>query len=102
MTQETREALVKVRALIARGWTQGHRQALVNGVNYYSLAEAIRTVRLDYPEADLSNLVRERIASLLGLDPWRRDTGLVRWNDKAGRTQEDVLRLLDSVLEEGT
>ena len=94
MTQETREAIGKVRALIMSGWTRG---ALVmrdeTGQDHYCLMGAIGEV---FPGR---GGVTPEYKAVYDAITSHGIKSLIEWNDAPGRTQEDVLRLLDSVLE---
>jgi hypothetical protein len=98
----TREILTNARALIAKGWTQGHYARMASGypchensqraVSWCLVGAVCRAGEIYLRQAlDAVEYLREIIG-----DP---DLPLIgNWNDAPGRTQEEVLALLDRAI----
>lgn len=94
----TKEALIKTRELIAAGWCQWSYAKDKDGlaVNFddpeackYCLTGALNSVT---PSLSTQRSVRDLLYTEAGED------SLAYWNDTEGRTQQDVLDLLDKVI----
>ena len=99
------QVLTEARKLIAQGWTQGAFYDGDDGSGCYCLAGAVVTVSIpnlgaldaeacaDSPGIRaLSDCLGRRVYSVYALDR------LTEWNDTPGRTQEDVLALIDRAI----
>ena len=89
--------LAEARKLIAQGWTQGEYKRVVNGVECWCISGAMGQAAPGYKPRDLA------FAALflsLRVDDFylSSSTNLIEWNDAPGRTQEDVLDLIDRAI----
>jgi hypothetical protein len=101
--------LAEARKLIAQGWTQGCYHDVDGGVNCYCLAGAVgaaeaASVKLTKGRAKFvfysrSKSIAALSAFLGGMGSGAGAVDLVtEWNDTPGRTQEDVLGLIDRAI----
>lgn len=90
----TREALLRILALIEKGWTRGHNHKRRGDRVYYCLNGAIRESRGDYYalhsalEAGISGFPEHYLAFIRVVD----------WNDDPKRTKRQVIALLKRVI----
>ena len=108
----TLAALTAARALIAQGWTHGAFQREVDGVMCYCLTAAAIMAETGLSVSDWhwncvfdllaikSRLTIPKLQDAIGddndfTDPVRSVTA---WNDAPGRTQEEVLALIDRAI----
>jgi len=101
--------LIEARKLISQGWTQGCYHDVDDGLNCYCLAGAVGTV-----DAASAKLVKGRVnfvfysrsKSIVALSACLGGRGggqdavdlVTEWNDTPGRTQEEVLALIDRAI----
>lgn len=101
-----RELLSKIRDKIAQGWCTGKNARTFNGSGCdakspfaccWCLEGAIQFVSPDYATAvDLENVIIHHINKYFPGN-W---PSIPAWNDFIGRTQEEVLALLDRIIAE--
>jgi hypothetical protein len=91
------QVLTEARKLIAQGWTQGEYKRVVNGVECWCISGAMGQAAPDYKPNGLefAALFRALRADDFYLSS---STSLIEWNDTPGRTQEDVLALIDRAI----
>ena len=89
--------LAEARKLIAQGWTQGKNKRVVNGVECYCISGAIHQAA---PYDEPKGLEFAALFLSLRADDFylSSSTNLTEWNDTPGRTQEDVLALIDRAI----
>ena len=89
--------LAEARKLIAQGWTQGKYKRVVDGVECWCISGAMGQSAPDYKPRDLAfaALFRALRADDFYLSS---STNLIEWNDAPGRTQEEVLALIDRAI----
>ena len=103
------QVLTEARKLIAQGWTQGCYHDVDDGLNCYCLAGAVGaaeagSVRL--AKGRVKFIFYSRIKSIQSLSDCLGGKGrghdavglVTEWNDAPGRTQEDVLALIDRAI----
>lgn len=101
--QAVRERLVRTRAIVEAGWCQHDSSTVVDGKRCFSLTGAVWEARaLDDLNAYHDNRVRGKVERLL--HEAVEATGasaveLVKWNDVPGRTQAEVLAVIDQAIE---
>ncbi len=88
--------LAEVRALVAQGWTQRKLLDRRDDVQCYCLVGAIQTVTFKRNGPSAYALRRTACNALRNA---AGDLYLARWNDAEGRTQADVLALIDRTIE---
>lgn len=96
MSPEAREVLLAARAIIEDRWCQGTvRRELPDGTTQHCIVGAI------WQAAPTSRAASARgaVEGLLSLRAGVSLGALHTWNDKPGRTRDEVLALFDSALE---
>jgi hypothetical protein len=104
---KVKEVLVRAKDLVSKGWTQRARARDVGGkiCNFASdeacsfcLVGALSRAEVDL---NLDAWEKVRVRGVIGdsLRPMRA-LPLAFWNDRAERTQEEAVRLLDAVIKE--
>ena len=89
--------LAEARKLIAQGWTQGKYKRVVNGVECWCISGAIDKAAPDYKSNGLA--FAALFHALRAYDFYlSASTNITEWNDTPGRTQEDVLALIDRAI----
>jgi hypothetical protein len=89
--------LAEARKLIAQGWTQGEFKRVVDGVECWCISGAIDKAASDYKP---NGLAFAALFHALRADDFylSSSTNLIEWNDTPGRTQEEVLALIDRAI----
>lgn len=94
LSPEVVRVLTEMRKILRYGWTQGQCQDRAVHCLIAAKYVALRWLGLSdgHPAGDeISGLLRRHIGCADALS-------LIDWNNVPGRTQEDVLRLLDGIL----
>lgn len=91
---DTKTILTEARALIARGWCQGALYKGTSKAPEYCILGAIYSVAPEKSKQD------DAIDAVRWALPDRRG-GLSYYNDAPGRTQAEVLEVMDRAIEEG-
>jgi hypothetical protein len=91
------QVLTEARKLIAQGWTQGEYKRVINGVECWCISGAMGQASPDYKPRDLAFAA---LFYALGDDDLylSSSSNLTEWNDTPGRTQEEVLALIDRAI----
>jgi len=91
------QVLTEARKLIAQGWTQGEYKRVVNGVECWCILGAMGQAASDYKP---NGLAFAALFHALRADDFylSSSSNLTEWNDAPGRTQEEVLALIDRAI----
>ena len=102
--KSTSQVLQEARALVAAGWTQGPYYRKSGDQDCYCAMGAVYAVmgqltgyRYPIGHAGANDALDQAATRLMGTD-WRMGSAIA-YNEEAGRTQADVLRLFDVALE---
>ena len=101
--------LAEARKLIAQGWTQGDFYSDEDGSGCYCLAGAVgaaEAASVKLPKGRVKFVFYSRSKSIAALSACLGGRGrgagavdiVTEWNDAPGRTQEDVLTLIDRAI----
>jgi hypothetical protein len=101
MYDRSRNIAIAARAALARGWIQGHQAHDANG-NFCDPSDdrAVSFCIIGAIEHGRSELVEGYWPCTQILERLRKKvcTSPVAWNDKPGRTKEEVLAIFDAVI----
>lgn len=95
-SQEVRERLVRTRAIIERGWCQHESSKVVGGIKCRCLTSAVVAAYFESWAED--HEVRLRVKTLLATAAEVPIRDLTLWNDRQGRTQAEVLTVIDKAI----
>lgn len=96
MTNETRKVYSRAIELVKHGWCRGTDHKVIDGRDCFCARGALLAALLENGSQKPSCL---RLAYQYVQDHYNMDS-LTQWNDQPGRTQSEVVALLQSVLDQ--
>ena len=94
----TRQTLIQVRKLVEAGWLQFYNHTMDNGHDRYCLLGAINKVTHDNETTAYVEAKRALAAVIPSREPVSMDRAfwvITKYNDHPGRTQAEVLAVID-------
>lgn len=107
---QTRSALCEIKELLlSEGWIQGVAYDPITGAHCMSEAINVVSYRAPYLCSPVLKTIRNAVVSLippdslddLGDSPLPSNIRIERWNDRSGRTAEEVIGLIDNLIDNG-